>query len=166
MAGPLARQILIPALPAFYARYPDIQLDLGVSDRVVDMIGESVDCVIRGGEPRDLSLVARHLVDLPLGIYAAPAYLERVGRPDHPRALSVSPHQVVGFRWRDYDMTSAYTLHRGSETVSVRGRYVISVDDGSAGLAAGLAGLGVLWLPDYMANEHVQRGTLVRLFEA
>src|SRR5690606_30115901 len=47
--SPLARMILIPELPAFHARHPDIQLDMGVSDRMVDMIGEGVDCVVRGG---------------------------------------------------------------------------------------------------------------------
>ncbi|MBQ0777975.1 MAG: LysR family transcriptional regulator, partial [Pseudomonas sp.] len=57
--SPLARMILIPALPQFYARYPEIQIDMGVSDRIVDMIDENVDCVVRGGELVDLSLMAR-----------------------------------------------------------------------------------------------------------
>lgn len=163
--SPLARMILIPALPAFYARYPDIQLDMGVSDRVVDIIGEGVDCVVRGGEPTDLSLVARRVGDLRLGVYAAPAYLEKVGYPAHPQVLSASPHYVVGFRWRHYNLASSYILRRHDETVMVQGRYIISVDDGNAGLAAGLAGLGVLWLPEYMASEHVSCGELVTLFE-
>src|SRR3990167_6777642 len=59
--SPLARMILIPALPAFHAQYPDIQLDMGVSDRMVDIIGENVDCVVRGGELTDLSLMARRV---------------------------------------------------------------------------------------------------------
>ena len=54
--SPFARMILIPALPAFHAQYPDIQIDMGVSDRMVDLIDESVDCVVRGGELTDLSL--------------------------------------------------------------------------------------------------------------
>jgi len=57
--SPLARLILVPALPAFHARYPDIQFDMGVSDRVVDLIGDNVDCVLRGGEINDQSLIAR-----------------------------------------------------------------------------------------------------------
>lgn len=57
--SPLASLILVPALPSFYARYPDIQIDMGVSDRVVDMIDENVDCVVRGGELTDLSLMAQ-----------------------------------------------------------------------------------------------------------
>src|SRR5690625_6900066 len=57
--SPLARMVLIPALPEFYAQYPEIQLDMGVSDRRVDLTGEAVDCVVRGGELTDLSLVDR-----------------------------------------------------------------------------------------------------------
>ncbi|WP_260579424.1 LysR substrate-binding domain-containing protein [Vreelandella populi] len=62
-------------------------------------------------------------------------------------------------------MAASYILRRHEETVMVQGRYIISVDDGNAGLAAGLAGLGVLWLPEYMASEHVSRGELVPLFK-
>ena len=163
--SPFARMILIPAFPAFHARYPDIQLDMGVSDRMVDLIGESVDCVVRGGELTDLSLVARRVGDLTLGVYAAPSYLERNGHPMHPQALSLPPHYIVGFSWARAGLAFPYTLCRDGERVAVQGRHVISVDDGNAGLAAGLAGLGVLWLPDYMAKEHVSRGELVRLFD-
>ncbi|MFS2054778.1 LysR family transcriptional regulator, partial [Variovorax sp. CT11-76] len=85
--APLARLILVPALPAFHARHPEIQLDLGVSDRVVDVIGDNVDCVLRGGELTDSSLVARRVGDLRLGVYASPAYLARAGTPAHPREL-------------------------------------------------------------------------------
>lgn len=163
--SPFARMILIPALPAFHAHYPDIQLDLGVSDRRVDLIGEGVDCVIRGGELTDLSLVARRVGDLTLGVYAAPSYLEKAGVPSHPQALSLPPHAIGGFRWVRSGLAFPYALHRNEERVTVQGRSVISVDDGNAGLAAVLAGLGVIWLPDYMAKEHVSRGELVRLFD-
>lgn len=124
--SPFARSILIPALPTFHARYPEIQLDLGVSDRMVDLINENVDCVVRGGELTDLSLMARHIGD---------------GK--------VFP----------------YAIHRDGERVSVMGRYVLSVDDGNAYLAAGLAGLGVLWLPDYLSHAHLENGDLAPLFE-
>lgn len=163
--SPLARMILIPALPAFHAQYPDIQLDMGVSDRMVDLIDESVDCVVRGGEITDLSLVARHVGDLSLGVYAAPSYLESAGLPSHPQELSAPPHYIVGFRWTRAGLGSSYAMYRNGETVKVQGRYKIAVDDGNACLAAGLAGLGVLWIPDYMAREHVSRGELVRLFD-
>ncbi|UYG00678.1 LysR family transcriptional regulator [Halomonas sp. GD1P12] len=162
--SPFARMILIPALPDFWAQYPDIQLDMGVSDRRVDLIDESVDCVIRGSELTDLSLVARRVGELGLGIYAAPEYLEKTGMPSHPAMLSGAPHYVVGFKWRG-GAAFAPTLYRGAQSVSVPGRYRLIVDDGNAALAAGLAGLGVVWLPDYMAREHILRGELVQLFD-
>ncbi|MET3918920.1 DNA-binding transcriptional LysR family regulator [Variovorax sp. OAS795] len=164
--SPLARFILVPALPTFHARYPDIQFDMGVSDRVVDLIGENVDCVVRGGELTDPSLMARRVGDLPLGVYAAPAYLARAGSPAHPRELEHPHHRVVGFHWPRAGKVTPCILHReGGERIEVQGRYVLAVDDGNAYLAAGLAGLGVLWLPHYMAQAQVARGELVPLFE-
>ncbi|MBA1271785.1 LysR family transcriptional regulator [Stutzerimonas azotifigens] len=163
--SPFARMILVPALPAFHARYPDIQLDMGVSDRRVDLIGENVDCVVRGGEITDQSLVARHVGDLRLGVYAAPSYLERAGTPRHPRELEDTHHRIVGFLWARSGKVFPYAMHGQDERVEVLGRYVLAVDDGNAYLAAGLAGLGILWLPDYMAREQLARGELVPLFE-
>jgi hypothetical protein len=76
-----------PALPDFYARYPDIQLELGVSDRPIDILAENVDCVIRGGEITDQSLVARRIGEFYLMSCASPAYLKRHGTPEHPKQL-------------------------------------------------------------------------------
>lgn len=163
--SPFARLILMPALPAFHARYPDIQLDMGVSDRTVDLIRENVDCVVRGGELTDQSLMARHVGDLQLGVYAAPSYLERAGTPSHPLDLQDTHHRIVGFLWARTGKVFPYAMHCDGERINVLGRYVLSVDDGNAYLAAGLAGMGVLWLPDYMAREHAGRGELIPLFE-
>lgn len=163
--SPFARTILIPALPDFYTRYPDIQIDLGVSDRMVDMIGEHVDCVVRGGELTDQSLMARHIGDLRLGVYAAPDYLNRAGVPAHPRELEDSHHRIVGYRWARTGKLFPMVMQRDGETVQTQGRYVLAVDDGNAYLEAGLAGLGILWLPHYMASKSQASGALVPLFE-
>jgi DNA-binding transcriptional LysR family regulator len=163
--SPLARLILVPALPEFHARYPDIQIDMGVSDRIVDIIDENVDCVVRGGELMDLSLMARKVADLQLGVFAAPQYLARAGIPAHPRDLEDSHHRVVGFLWARTGKPLPYALHNASENLQIKGRHVLAVDDGNAYLAAGLAGMGVLWLPKYMSAAHQARGELVPLFE-
>ncbi|CAB3842707.1 LysR family transcriptional regulator [Achromobacter deleyi] len=163
--SPLARMILAPALPAFHARYPDIQLDMGVSDRMVDIIGENVDCVVRGGELTDQSLIARRVGDLQLRVYAAPSYLQHAGKPVHPADLEDSHHRIVGFLWSRTGKPLPYAMRRGDESVHAQGRYVVAMDDGNAYLAAGLAGMGILWLPDYMALEHSARGELVPVFE-
>ncbi|WP_339542598.1 LysR family transcriptional regulator [Pseudomonas sp. JAI120] len=163
--SPLASMILVPALPAFYARYPDIQIDMGVSDRIVDMIDENVDCVVRGGELTDQSLMARRVGDLPLGVFAAPSYLARVGTPAHPLELEDANHRIVGFLWARTGKPLPYAMRKHLETLQIKGRYALAVDDGNAYLAAGLAGLGVLWLPTYMSKAFADRGELVPLFE-
>ncbi|WP_295463307.1 LysR family transcriptional regulator [uncultured Pseudomonas sp.] len=161
--SPFARLILIPALPEFLVRYPDIQLDLGVSDRQVDLLGDNVDCVIRGGSIREQYLVARPLGALQLGCYAAPAYLASHGSPDHPQALAEPPHRLVRFLWGS-GKTFPYALQRSGERLELQGRHSLQVDDGNASLAAGQAGLGVVCLPRYLAAEAVARGELVALF--
>lgn len=163
--SPLACLILMPALPAFHARYPEIQLDMGVSDRMVDLIGDNVDCVLRGGQLTDSSLMARRVGELRFGVYAAPSYLEHAGTPSHPRELEETQHRVVGFLRARSGNVAPFTMWSDSENVKVQGRYVVAVDDGNAYLAAGLAGMGVIWLPHYMAELHVTRGELVTLFD-
>ncbi len=163
--SPFASMILVPALPAFHAKYPNIQLHLGVSDRVVDLIDENVDCVIRGGELNDLSLAARHVGSLQMGVYAAPAYLAQAGLPTRPQELEDAHHRIVGFLWSRTRSVLARTMHRDGYSVTVQGRYALAVDDGNAYLAAGLAGMGVLWMPSYMAKAHVERGDLIHLFQ-
>lgn len=163
--SPLARMIIVPALPSFHAAYPDIQLDLGVSDRSVDIIGDNVDCVVRGGEIADQSLVARRIGDLQLKVYAAPSYLTRYGVPAHPGELEGLDHHIVGFLWARLGKALPYAMRRGGEALNIHGRYIVAVDDGNAYLEAGLAGLGVLWLPDYMARQHLARAELQPLFE-
>jgi DNA-binding transcriptional LysR family regulator len=163
--SPLARMILIPALPAFHAQYPDIQLHMGVSDRMVDIISESVDCVVRGGELTDQSLVARRVGDLQFSVCAAPSYLERSGTPSHPKELENAHHRLVGFLSARTGKPFPYVIRRDGETVNVQSRYLLAVDDGDAYLAAGLAGIGILWLADYMSKAHLARGELTPLFE-
>ncbi|SQC42622.1 LysR family transcriptional regulator [Klebsiella pneumoniae] len=84
--SPLARLILVPALPAFHARYPDIQIDMGVSDREVDLIGDNVDCVLRGGQITDQSLIARHVGDCKSASTLPPAMWNALALPHTARA--------------------------------------------------------------------------------
>nr|WP_315400753.1 LysR family transcriptional regulator [uncultured Duganella sp.] len=163
--SPFATLILVPALPRFHEQYPDIQFDLGASDRKVDLIGENVDCVVRGGAVTDQSLVARRVGELGMRVYAAPAYLARAGTPSHPAQLEDSHHRLIRFRGARSGEGLPYALGKDGEDVALRGRHIVAIDDGNAYLAAGLAGLGVLWLPDYMAKAHLADGALVPLFD-
>jgi len=163
--SPVARLLLVPALPAFLARYPELQLHLGVSDRRVDLLGEGVDCVVRGGDLTDSSLVVRRVAELPLVVCAAPDYLYRAGTPNHPLVLAEAPHRLVGFLSSRTGKTAPTVLRRDGERIEIIARHAVAVDDGNAYLAAGLAGLGVVCLPRYMARPHLERGELVPLFE-
>jgi DNA-binding transcriptional LysR family regulator len=168
--SPFARLVLMPELPSFHARYPDIQIHMGVSDRRVDVIGDNVDCVLRGGEVTVPSLIARRVGELQLGVYAAPGYLQKAGTPSHPAELgeATTHHRIVGFLRSGSGQVPPVPMCRGvgtaEELVEVKGHYAVAVDDGNAYLAAGVAGLGVLWLPRYMAQPHVASGELEPLF--
>jgi DNA-binding transcriptional LysR family regulator len=160
--APFARRIMVPALPSFRARYPDIQIVLGVSDREVDVVVDGVDCVIRGGEPPPSDLRMRRLGELSLGVFASPSYLDRFGVPEHPRELETH-HQVIGFLRQRTGAPRPVALRRDAETVVVAGGNDIVVDDGDAYLAAGVAGLGVVAAPSYMCAPHVVRGELTAI---
>jgi LysR family transcriptional regulator for bpeEF and oprC len=83
----MARSVIVPALPGFFARYPDIELQLGCSERRADLIEEGIDCAVWSGELADSSLVARHIGQLYFATCAAPAYLAAHGQPRHPDEL-------------------------------------------------------------------------------
>ena len=163
--GPYARLRLVPVLRDFHARYPDIQLDIGVSDREVDVIADNVDCVIRGGAPADPALVARPLASLSIGFHSSPAYLQRFGVPTHPSALEGPDHHMVGFLSPRTGRARVFIAQRGDERIEVQGRHAVGFDDGNAYLAAGVAGLGVVALPSYMAEPHVTNGELLPVLQ-
>ncbi|MCZ4061478.1 LysR family transcriptional regulator [Pantoea sp. LMR881] len=96
VGGSTAREVLIPLLPDFLSRYPDIRMDLGVSDRPVDLISDNVDCVIRGGALNDSTMIARHLGDAHLITCATPGYLKSFGVPAYPEELK-NGHRLVSY---------------------------------------------------------------------
>ncbi|QTL03772.1 LysR family transcriptional regulator [Aquabacter sp. L1I39] len=165
ISASLALLVLVPALPDFFARYPDIQLDLGVTDRAVDLVGENVDCVIRGGDLTDPSLVARRIGEIHRITCAAPSYLKRYGIPNHPRDLETDFPTVRYFNARTGRLLEL-EFEREGQTLEPDGRYMIAVNDGNAYLAAGLAGLGIIQLPTFMAQSHIGAGTLVPVLTA
>lgn len=159
VSASLAMLIIIPALPTFHSRYPDIQVDLGVTDRAVDLIGENVDCVVRGGELTDQSLVARRIGDLQFITCAAPAYLDRRGEPRHPADLE-KDHYTVGYFHAGSGRFHRFTFARGGERHEIKPHYIVAMNDGNAYVAAGLAGLGVIQAPTFMVEPHLGTGAL------
>lgn len=141
--GGTARRLLLPALPDFLARYPQIQIDLSVGDRVIDLISDSTDCVIRSGPLADSSLIARRLFDLDWVSCATPAYLARHGTPRHPCDLEQG-FPMVHYRHPLNDRIHPQRYVERGKEIAIQQRYPVSINEGNALLAASLAGLGII----------------------
>jgi len=160
VSAPLAIDIILPALPGFNARYPDIQIDMGLSDRPADLIGENLDLAVRAGVIEDQSLIARRIGELLLITCATPDYLAKHGTPRHPRDLE-SGHLAIGYRRAGTSRTLPLTFASPTETIEIQGDHVVSLNEGTGYVAAGLAGLGVMQVPTFMAMPHLASGRLV-----
>jgi LysR family transcriptional regulator for bpeEF and oprC len=171
----LANLILIPALPDFRARFPDIQLDLGVSDRPVDLIGDGVDCVIRGGALADTSLVARRIASLDYVTCASPLYLGARGVPAHPSELAapagdgatsrVPGHVVVSYFSSLTGRAFPLFFQRGTDARVLEGCTSVGVNESTAHMTALLAGLGLGQTFRFMAEPHLRSGALRPLLQ-
>ncbi|BAL24887.1 LysR family transcriptional regulator [Azoarcus sp. KH32C] len=160
----LASRIILPALHTFHARYPDIQIDMGVGDRLVNLIADNVDCVVRGGNIIDESLVARRISQVEFMTCATPGYLATYGVPTHPSELD-GPHRVVGYFSAGTGRISPFEFERDGERIEIVGNYGVAVNDSNAYLAAGLAGLGIIQSGASVLQEHVKTGELVPVLE-
>jgi DNA-binding transcriptional LysR family regulator len=164
MGGTIAQHIVIPALPEFQGRYPDIRIELSISDRQVDLISENVDCVVRAGTLREPSLIARHLADMAIVTCAAPSYIACYGRPTDPAELEAE-HLAVSYMNALTGQYFPFNFTRDGTRVEVRCRNRFSVSEGAAYVSAGLAGLGVIQVPLFMVREAIATGTLVTLLD-
>ena len=159
----VARLIIIPALPEFYRRFPEIQLDLGVSDRPVDIISDNVDCVIRGGELIEQSLVARRIGNLALITVATPGYLQKHGTPAHPDELDGLKHHTINYFSPRTGRPFPHVFEKDGETLEIAGRYQLAVNESNAHTAAVLAGLGVSQAALFAVAPHLASGELVEV---
>lgn len=164
MGSSVANLILLPALPAFLARYPDIRIDLGVSDKHVNLIGDNVDCVIRGGELNDLSLVGRQVGSAAWVTCATPAYLQKHGTPKHPSELEEG-HSIVQYLSTRTGRGMPLHFEKNGKKMEVAGARAVGVNESNAHVAAGVAGLGVIQTFRYAAAPHLASGALVEILE-
>ncbi|MDQ2080747.1 LysR family transcriptional regulator [Xanthobacteraceae bacterium Astr-EGSB] len=155
----IARPLLIPEIGAFHARYPDVELIFGLSDRRIDLVAEGLDCVIRIGEMEDSSLISRRVGTYHRVACASPAYLSRYGEPRDMDDLR--RHKAVNYiSWRT-GRVFPWEFVVGSTNVDVRMRGPIAVNDADAYVACGLQGLGLIMPPLFMARGHLDSGALV-----
>jgi DNA-binding transcriptional LysR family regulator len=164
MGSTMATMLVLPALPDFQKRYPELQLDIGVSDRPVDLLGDGVDCVIRGGTLSYPSLIARRLGSLEFVTCATPEYLASHGTPLHPSDLE-NGHQMVRYFFAGTHRRLPVEFVRANERITVEADYFVSVNDSNALLVAALAGMGVLQTLRFMAEPHFKSGALIQLLE-
>jgi len=157
-----ASDVLLPALPEFLARYPDIRIELGVSDRAADLIADNVDCVIRGGALNDSSLVARSIGRATMVTCAAPSYLKQFGTPAYPDELK-NGHRLVSYVLTTNGRALPFRFARGGESVEIKVEHRVGINESNAHLAAAVAGLGIVQTFSYCAGKHLRDGSLVEI---
>ena len=158
MAAPVSLGLssLGPVLPGFFEAYPDISVDLQLSDATVDLVGLGFDLALRVAALPDSSLVARRLRSVKRHVVASPAYWERHGRPGHPAALAAHRgltygHQAAPETWR---------FQKGGEEAAVRPRSAIRANNGDVLVPSLEAGVGVAVLPDFIVGAALADGRL------
>lgn len=159
LPGRIGRLIVAPALPDFLARYPEIEIQLGVTDRAVDLVSENVDCALRVGTLPDSSLIARSLGELPLINVASPAYLERYGIPSVPEDLQ-SGHYAVRYASPTSGRPEPWEWREGEAVRTLMLPARVTVNSAESYIACCLAGLGVIQIPAFDVRHHLETGAL------
>jgi len=159
--GRMFRQIILPALPDFLTRYPEIALRIGEGDRLVDLVREGVDCVVRAGTPADSGMIVRRLGLLRETTVASPDYLARHGTPRTPDDLA--RHEMIGF------LSSAtgdvlpleFTRDGQVQEIKLPCRFTVTASETTVALAR--LGYGLLQVPRYGVEADLASGTLVEV---
>lgn len=150
-------KMIAPLLPAFLAQYPEVAIDLHLSDATVDLVGEGFDLALRIARLPDSSLIARRLCAMPRYTVAAPSYLKRHGRPTHP--MHLAEHKCFGYAYLSTAGVWTYSNAAG-EQASVRPAGQLRVNNGEAVLPAVIAGLGIADLPEFIIGDAIASGAV------
>lgn len=155
-------RFLLPVLPAFSARYPDIELDLDFNDRLVDVVEGGFDAVIRSGQLSDSSLMSRRLGPFRFVLCASPDYLARAGVP---RGLAdLAAHEGVRYRFPTTGKLQPWSLlPDGGEPPKLR--CAMTCNNMEALRGAVIAGFGIGFMPDFLARDALAAGSLVEVLE-
>ncbi len=159
---PFGLHRLLPLVPRFTAAYPDVSLDIALTDRVIDLMGERADVAIRSGPMRPSQLMTRKLGQSRMAVVAAPAYLARRGMPETPYALET--HNCIGFNFARH--CDEWPFAAGETRLSLPVHGDVVVGDGEIGRRLALAGQGVARLALLHIGTDIAEGRLVPLLEA
>lgn len=152
-------EALMPALGGYRTAAPEVELDIALSDRNVDLVEEGFDIAFRIGPMQDSSLIARPLVPYRMIVCAAPEYLARRGTPIRPDDLG--GHDTIAFT---PSARSAWRFTQGDQVIAVTPPRMITVNGGQAVRTAARAGLGIILQPEILLKHDVETGRLIRLF--
>lgn len=148
---------IAPILPDFFQLYPEVSIDLHLSDATVDLVGQGFDAALRIAVLPDSSLTAKRLCDVSPFIVAAPSYLMKHGRPQHPHDLA--GHDCLGYAYRARNDIWRFSNGAGEEEcVKPTGR--LRVTNADALVPTVLAGLAIAELPEFIAGEYLQDGRM------
>ncbi len=148
-----------PLLASFLDVYPDISVDLHLSDARVDLVGDGFDVALRIGALGDSSLIARSLRPVDVGLYASPAYIERHGDPSHP--LELTHHRLFSYSYAANQQTLRLTRSNEEAIVRLNGR--VRANNADVMIPAVIAGHGIVSLPDFIGVDARRRGAIVRV---
>ncbi|MDM9627449.1 LysR family transcriptional regulator [Rhizobium sp. S152] len=161
--GTLARHFVLPNLPSFLETYPDIELYMSEGDRLVDLVREGIDCVLRVGTPQDSDMVARRVAMLEEITLASPAYLEKYGTPEHPDRLD--GHRMVGFHSSATGSLVPLEFLVDGAIRNVVLPATLSVNAAESFHSAARLGFGIIQVPRYHAERFVRSGELVHILK-
>lgn len=154
----MAKSTIIPALPDFFAAYPEIGVELVLTDRQVDLVEEAVDCVVRVGAVGDVGLVAKRIGAYSQITCASPKYIEQFGEPKTLDDLD--QHLAVGYVLNNSGRVRNWEFVVDGETRTIAMKHKIAVNDGDSYMAAGISGLGLIQGSSYTLDPYVSNGTL------
>ena len=159
LAAPMSFGVLYvaPLLPDFFRAYPDVSIDLHLSDAQVDIIGDGFDAAIRIAALPNSSLVARRLCDMPIHLVAAPTYLKAHGNPNHP--LQLSEHVGLSYSYQFTHDTWRFRKKSG-EVATVRPQGPLRANNGEAMLPSLVAGIGLGVLPEFIVRDALKSNAL------
>ncbi|MDR5814314.1 MULTISPECIES: LysR family transcriptional regulator [unclassified Caballeronia] len=159
----MAKSTIIPALPEFFAAYPDIGVELLLTDRQVDLVEEAVDCVVRVGAVGDVGLVAKRIGAYTQITCAAPKYIEAHGEPQTLDDLE--QHLAIGYVLNHSGRVRNWEFGVNGETRSFTMKHQIAVNDGDSYIAAGVAGLGLIQASSYTLDPLLKSGALKEILQ-
>lgn len=152
---------IVPLLPQFTAKYPELTVDLLLTDTVVDLFAEKIDVAVRLGKLADSSLIAQQLMLTSYAVCASPKYLQQWGKPQTP--TEVEQHNCLLFPLPGFRTRWIFRDREGNiQEISVRGRTIIS--NAIALQQCAIAGMGLALLPNWLIDEDIDAGRLVKLF--